>query len=71
MPYDIDAQLYHKNSSTFIVTNILLILGFSKPLFGWQPAAGRLLLLVAGCSHFTVDSANQRLPWHPAQQGVS
>jgi hypothetical protein len=39
MPYDIDAQLYHKNSSTFIVTNILLILGFSKPLFGW-PTSG-------------------------------
>jgi len=69
MPYDIDAQLYHKNSSTFIVTNILLILGFSKPLFGWPTSGWQVA--AAGGSHFTVDSANQRLPWHPAQQGVS
>jgi len=29
-------------------------------------ATGKLLLLVAGCSHFTVDSA-----WHPAEQGLT
>jgi len=34
-------------------------------------ATGKLLLLVAGCSHFTVDSANQQLAWHPAEQGLT
>jgi len=34
-------------------------------------ATGWLLLVVAGCSHFTVDSANQQLAWHPAEQGLT
>ena len=33
-------------------------------------ATGKLLLLVAGYSHFSVDSANQQLTWHRAEQGA-